>query len=268
MGEQCFNQCNKFILDKLPEKITHIDCSTFAFTAIKDLTLPDGIMYIPQFAFLQCDELEVLRCRNVRLVLECGCYMAKKLREVHFSDKLELVQGQSFYKCESLKKIVIHEYVNFDKVIHTMDIDTVYNNQTNRFLVYKLPVGNQLLFAMDQAHDSKVALFTPDPEIQFLDHDPEPNNDSPYSKYALYRKEFDINFIEFIEIANIEDKDGNLMKETLLKNKENIKAEDEKKIIDTFKDAIIKQSEKATNEVLNNNDTKVETVTEKINDEQ
>ena len=94
MGEQCFNWCcnlKQEMFDTIPKGLKSIDCSTFAFTNVRDITLPNQILYIPQFAFLQCDSLKTLRCTNIRLVLEAACYMCKELEEVHFTDKLELV---------------------------------------------------------------------------------------------------------------------------------------------------------------------------------
>lgn len=113
MGEQCFNWCCKMTFDTLPLNLNHIDCSTFAFTGVKDVTLPPQILYIPQFTFLQCDSLKTLRCTNVRLVLEGACYMCKNLEELHFTDKLELVQGQSFFMCGNLKKVYIHKHESY-----------------------------------------------------------------------------------------------------------------------------------------------------------
>lgn len=141
--------------------------------------IPEGVKYIPQFAFLQCDNLEVLRARDIRLVLECACYMCKKLKEVHFTTSLEVVQGQSFFMCGELEKIYIHNKDNYDIVETVIDINTIPQNKTyNRFLQYQLVSNAPLLFTINKettVDDVKplVSLFTIN-NVEYMAEDPEP----------------------------------------------------------------------------------------------
>ena len=69
---------------------------------MEEVTLPEGLLYIQPHAFLKCNNLKKLVCPNVRLFLECACYLCKNLEELHVSNKLEIIQGQSFYGCGKL----------------------------------------------------------------------------------------------------------------------------------------------------------------------
>lgn len=271
MGEQCFNWCCKMTFDVLPKCLKQIDCSTFAFTGVKDITLPNQVLYIPQFAFLQCDSLEVLRCTNVRLVLEGACYMSKKLREVHFTDKLEVVEGQSFFMCESLRKVVIHKHedqvANNDKIVCEMDLDKIpETKKEDRYLSYKLVSGNPLLFAADSNHSSKVSLFSPETDMN-VDEVEEKDEDNPYSDYSRLLKDFDLSFSEFIDMAKINDVNGKPLKDKI-GDPAQLSLQQRKDIMKEFNSAIIKKMADNVNEVIGNEQVNVPVIDDQKNDEQ
>lgn len=270
MGEQCFNWCCKMTFDALPKNLKQIDCSTFAFTGVKDITLPNQVLYIPQFAFLQCDSLEVLRCTNVRLVLEGACYMSKKLREVHFTDKLEVVEGQAFFMCESLKKVFIHKQedqaANNDKILAVLDIDSVKDKDEDRYLSYKLISGNPLLFAADSNHSSKVSLFSPETDMN-VDEVEEKDEDNPYSDYSRLLKDFDLSFTEFIDMAKIKTADGKMLKDKI-GDPSQLNLQQRKDFMKEFNSAILNKVEAAVQETLKQQEVNVDGLNAELNDDQ
>lgn len=70
--------------------------------------------------------------------------MCENLEEVHFSDKIERVEGQSFYGCKNLRRVFIHDWADFSIVKREMNIDDLPKdeNAENRFFIQRLVDGS------------------------------------------------------------------------------------------------------------------------------
>ena len=69
------------LVSHCPSSLVLLDASAVAYTYLKEVTLPEGLMFIQPHAFLKCNNLKKLVCPNVRFFLECACYLRENLEE-------------------------------------------------------------------------------------------------------------------------------------------------------------------------------------------
>ena len=69
------------LVPHFPSSLALLDASAVAYTYLKEVTLPEGLLYIQPNVFLKCNNLKKLVCQNVMRFLECACYLRENLEE-------------------------------------------------------------------------------------------------------------------------------------------------------------------------------------------
>lgn len=109
-GDYNFQHCTALKSVTLPDSITSIDISCFAYCDIQTLDLPDGLIYIDGSAFCANKALcEVLIPDTVTAIGPDAFRECTSLRTVHLPDALTNLGKQAFYNTDLSGKLVIPE---------------------------------------------------------------------------------------------------------------------------------------------------------------
>lgn len=113
IGQSAFESCEmlKNILSSnglniLPNSITYIKKSAFAFSGIKTLTIPDNVETIERDAFASCPNLEFVELPKDLEIIKFGTFSdCPSLKSVILPENLTVIKQAAFYNCPKLETI-------------------------------------------------------------------------------------------------------------------------------------------------------------------
>ena len=103
MGEGCFRECIRLTSVEIPDSLREIPNSAFFMCIkLKDVAMGNAVETIGQFAFGDCNIVEVQLPPTLRTIRQCafiGDYPGTaKLRRVYFSGPIDTIEQEVFYK--------------------------------------------------------------------------------------------------------------------------------------------------------------------------
>ena len=105
-----FEDCTALKTVSIPSMVTEIGYEAFKGSGIADITLPDGLTYIGDMAFMNCQSLTKIELPSSLKKIEDNAFFGcTNLTDVTFKDNCAIITiGNScFYQCTSLKNIVL-----------------------------------------------------------------------------------------------------------------------------------------------------------------
>lgn len=113
IGNHAFSECQKLGTITLPSSIQHIGFGSFAYSNLKELTLPEGLLSIGAAAFRDCRDLTSMVIPASLEELESTVFAyCSSLQSVTFlTKKLTAIPDNTFDKCVSLTEFEIPEGV-------------------------------------------------------------------------------------------------------------------------------------------------------------
>lgn len=93
---------------KLPNDLNKIYASSFYYTALTELELPDSIEEIEESAFKECDKLKKIKLpKHLKIVGDNAFENCISLEEIEFPNEVVLIGNEALKGCKSLKKLVL-----------------------------------------------------------------------------------------------------------------------------------------------------------------
>ncbi|MDO4183199.1 MAG: leucine-rich repeat protein [Coriobacteriia bacterium] len=131
-GWEVFYHCTKLSSVTLGENVTVIGNSTFAYSAITSIYIPDSVTQINYGAFGGCTKLaEVTGCKNVERIYRLA-FMQTAINSFPFGENLRFVSGTAFSGCSSfpnpdypsyMTKTSSGDYVVYDATVYVAGTD-------------------------------------------------------------------------------------------------------------------------------------------------
>lgn len=133
IGKGAFEECSQLTQVDIPKgNLTQIGENAFAFSGLKSINLPEGITEIPDFAFMECRELEqitlpislkriginafrnCLSLKNITLPenlldLGGGTFGGCGLKSIRIPDRIVSILPGTFQECRDLKQVTLPE---------------------------------------------------------------------------------------------------------------------------------------------------------------
>ncbi|MDY6072881.1 MAG: leucine-rich repeat domain-containing protein [Eubacteriales bacterium] len=79
---------------------------------LKEITIPDSVVYIGIYAFLKCENLkEISIPEGLRLIGKSTFYGCKNLTKINIPESVKFIDNSAFYLCENLTEINIPDGV-------------------------------------------------------------------------------------------------------------------------------------------------------------
>lgn len=108
IGSFAFGMCKNLVVSQLPAGIKKIAASSFAVTAISELTIPEGVTAIENAAFFGCENLTSVTIPNTVKAIGDGAFrLCRRLSIVQMPDSLQEMGESAFAGCHSLEQINI-----------------------------------------------------------------------------------------------------------------------------------------------------------------
>lgn len=106
IGSSCFSACRKLVNINLPTSLTKISNQMLAETAITNITIPNNVEIIDEFAFTECNSLASITIpKNVK-TLNAGVFQrCQNLRTVTIASGLTTLGDSVFFGCSSLSSV-------------------------------------------------------------------------------------------------------------------------------------------------------------------
>lgn len=112
IGDSAFSGCSNLVTAALPKSLEQIGRYAFAETAIKQVDLPQNILWIGEGAYKNCTKLSIIhlpkRLSELPAEIFMGCTSLKKME---LPDGLFTIGQDSFSGCSSLIDIIVPESV-------------------------------------------------------------------------------------------------------------------------------------------------------------
>ena len=90
-------------------KFTSLD-GAFQNCRIKNMNLPDELVYLGKSAFSGCSELrKVILPDNLSIIDSFAFYNCQNLAEIHFPNSLKEIGGSAFSYCKSLETVILYD---------------------------------------------------------------------------------------------------------------------------------------------------------------
>ena len=79
---------------------------------LKEITIPDSVVYIGNYSFLKCENLkEICIPEGLRLIGKSTFYGCKNLTKINIPESVKFIDNSAFYLCENLTEINIPDGV-------------------------------------------------------------------------------------------------------------------------------------------------------------
>ena len=113
IGDDAFNNCDKFTGITLPESVTSIGKNAFYdCDGLTEFTIPDSVTEIGSSAFYSCDKLtSVTIGDSVKTIGSFAFENCTSLTSVNIPDSVTTIGYQAFYKCTRLTSVTIGDSV-------------------------------------------------------------------------------------------------------------------------------------------------------------
>ncbi len=113
IGDYAFSNCEKLSTINLPATLRELGKNAFCKTAIKGVTIPQGITIIPQGIFSECSELENIKFHDAITRIEASAfYGCKGSTSIDLPDSLKYIGRNAFYSWDNLFSLTLPSKVD------------------------------------------------------------------------------------------------------------------------------------------------------------
>lgn len=94
----------------IPKSVTCLSKRCFAFSNIKEISLPDTLEKIGSQAFRECQQLKQIKIPNNVKIIGKGSFLGcTKLKKIELPNSLKVIEDRLLWNCPSLRKIQLPE---------------------------------------------------------------------------------------------------------------------------------------------------------------
>lgn len=112
IASYAFRDCNKFCPAQLSADLTKLESYAFSNTAIKEVTIPNGITNINPYVFSGCKNLiKVVLPENLQTISSNVFADCTNLTDIQLPEGLTTIANSAFSNCQSLPELIIPESV-------------------------------------------------------------------------------------------------------------------------------------------------------------
>lgn len=113
IDDNAFAECCNLTTVALPSKLEQIGRNAFAGTAIRQLTLPEGLLWLGEGAYMNCQKLSSVQLPEIMSELPASVFKGcSELKKMTLPDKVQTIGKETFAECSSLIDMIIPESVS------------------------------------------------------------------------------------------------------------------------------------------------------------
>ncbi len=123
IGEGAFSHCRDFVSITIPDSVTTIGASAFAYCSLKSIEIPDSVTSIGDGAFRGCSGLTSIEIPDsVTTIGACAFDSCSNLTSVMIGNSVTTICVAAFSQCSELTSIIMSDSVRI------IDIDAFYKS--------------------------------------------------------------------------------------------------------------------------------------------
>lgn len=100
-----FYQNKELISVDIPDSVTSIGAWAFAETGLKNVTMPQGLLYIEDSAFYLCSDLESIKIPDKTIYIGAWAFAETGINEITIPDNITAIYDSTFYNCSNLRDV-------------------------------------------------------------------------------------------------------------------------------------------------------------------
>lgn len=107
-SEYMFMSCKKLESVTIPESVNDLANGVFANSGVKNMVIPEGVMYIPDYLFSMCGSLESVTLPSTTVLIDTASFNGcAKLASLIIPDGVTTIRERAFAECSLLENIVM-----------------------------------------------------------------------------------------------------------------------------------------------------------------